>query len=43
MIRIVLAAPALIAGRALTSIGYAIADARHLDPHARPKKEVRHA
>lgn len=35
MIRLALAAPWLLAGQAITDIGFLIAGARHLNPHRR--------
>lgn len=35
-LRIVVSIPFILGGRAVTNIGYAIADARHLNPHRRP-------
>lgn len=32
MIRILVATPVILTGKALTHLGYRIADARHLDP-----------
>lgn len=36
MIRILAGAPLIIVGEVVTSIGYALAGARHLNPHRRP-------
>lgn len=36
MIRLLAAAPWLIAGQAITDVGFWIAGARHLNPHRRP-------
>lgn len=35
MIRIMLGAPFILAGQAATTLGYALAGARHLNPHRR--------
>jgi len=37
MIRILAATPLILVGKALTHVGYAVADARHLDPWNRPR------
>ncbi len=35
MIRLLVAAPVIVAGEVLTTIGFAIAGASHLNPHRR--------